>query len=260
MSSADNQSRADKFVDTFESSLVPFNTQNPIPINVTSLTFNFTQTNYISAWDIAEKRYNEIEPHLNVKIERNFTIALIMYTDNIYNIYIPFNEAVRESYKNGDLNSMNNDNKLLYYWIDNAFNTSLYQTDETVYRGVTFEVEINAQTYYRFNQFASSSRLKSKAEEYIDPKNNPNGTLIEIQCCVKGIYLKQLSFNPSEEEVLIHPHEYFSVINYSKIPNGLSYNYLKLKSNSILLYHNSIGILSITLIVGLFQKFQNNIL
>ena len=84
-------------------------------------------------------------------------------------------------------------------------------TQET-YRGVSFAVAADKNTYIRFNRFTSTSFTKKVAMNFAGPK----GTLFIIQGKKQANFITPYSQIAGEDEYLIPPDAQFLVLNVDK--------------------------------------------
>lgn len=166
-------------------------------------------------WTRAKPRWKQIR---NKKYPKQFNdfhgTALVAYTGDIA---AEFNKAVREFHQN----PQNFHFKAFHYYLTRALQLLTPGNCYTVYRGCDIKFSYSGGNV-RFGQFASSSKSKSVALQFIQNK----GTLFTINTCV-GVDIQAFSLFPKEKEVLIPGYEVYQKVTmqnsnkpYNKISLG----------------------------------------
>ncbi|XP_042259649.1 ecto-ADP-ribosyltransferase 5-like [Thunnus maccoyii] len=154
-------------------------------------------------WEKCSKNKHPEDKALTI----NHMLAICVYTSR--DIYNEFNQAVRTG-KNiyGSTFPFHS----LHYWLTTAIQilnrNQKKQGCQTTYRKTDKEFTGNVNDIIRLGAFASSSKRK-------DLKFFGNKTCFKIETC-SGAYLKNYSWFPNEEEVLIPPYETFSITNITE--------------------------------------------
>ncbi|KAJ1120570.1 hypothetical protein NDU88_008733 [Pleurodeles waltl] len=174
---------------------------------------NKSNPDFAFAWSTAKKEWEKKKPGA-VKppgFKDEYAIAILAYTLH-GPLFEVFNTAVREAGQSKK--SLGNFQfKALHYFLTNAHRV-LKEHDnskcQTVYRGIR-KVQFKAveKQHMRFGQFASSSSNEGTARRYGED------TFFTIKTCY-GVSIKDFSFSPGEEEILIPPYEKFKVTSFSK--------------------------------------------
>ncbi|XP_069059837.1 GPI-linked NAD(P)(+)--arginine ADP-ribosyltransferase 1-like isoform X2 [Pleurodeles waltl] len=169
---------------------------------------------FASAWDAAKEEWEDrkrytVKP-LGFKDE--YAIAILAYTIN-GPLHKVFNAAVREAGRSREYYLRNFKFKALHYFLTNALRVLDEQDTpkcHIVYRGIKgVRFKSVGQKPIRFGQFTSSSLNSENALQF------GKDTIFTIETCY-GVSVKNFSFFPEEEEVLIPPFEKFKVTNFSK--------------------------------------------
>ncbi|XP_072255987.1 GPI-linked NAD(P)(+)--arginine ADP-ribosyltransferase 1 [Pyxicephalus adspersus] len=181
---------------------------------------------FADAWDTATFKWEKEKKRqtfLPKGFKDEYAIALLAYTINgpLHKI---FNEGVRQAGKSKEYYLRNFNFKVLHYYLTKAL--LLLDVVETPachkvfrgIRGVRFKAE--SQTPIRFGQFTSSSMNDQNTLQFGED------TFFNIYTCY-GVSIRNFSFFPGEDEVLIPPFEKFKVTNFSKEGNR---NLITLKS------------------------------
>ncbi|XP_068120477.1 GPI-linked NAD(P)(+)--arginine ADP-ribosyltransferase 1 isoform X2 [Hyperolius riggenbachi] len=167
------------------------------------------------AWKTAEFKW-EHEKKRQVTLLKGFkdkyAIALLAYTIN-GPLHKVFNEAVRDAGQSKQYYLKNFNFKALHYYLTKA--VQVIDSVETpachnVFRG-TRGVRFRAvnRSPIRFGQFTSSSMNDQNALQFGED------TFFSINTCY-GVSIRNFSFFPGEDEVLIPPYEKFKVTNFTK--------------------------------------------
>ncbi|XP_032748978.1 T-cell ecto-ADP-ribosyltransferase 2 [Rattus rattus] len=156
------------------------------------------------AWEEAKKRWNNIKPSRTYPKGFNdfHGTALVAYTGSIA---VDFNRAVREFKENpGQFHY-----KAFHYYLTRALQLLSNGDCHSVYRGTKTRFHYTGAGSVRFGQFTSSSLSKAVAQspEFF----SDHGTLFIIKTCL-GVNIKQFSFRPDQEEVLIPGYEVYQKV------------------------------------------------
>ncbi|KAM5126168.1 erythroblast NAD(P)(+)--arginine ADP-ribosyltransferase-like [Mantella aurantiaca] len=174
-----------------------------------------TNKEFADAWDTATFKWDKEKKRqtfLPKGFKDQYAIALLAYTINgpLHKI---FNEAVRQAGRSKEYYLRNFHFKVLHYYLTKALQVlDVVETPacHKVFRGirgVRFKAE--SQSPIRFGQFTSSSMNDQNALQFGED------TFFSIYTCY-GASIKNFSFFPSEDEVLIPPFEKFKVTNITK--------------------------------------------
>ncbi|KAM6099593.1 GPI-linked NAD(P)(+)--arginine ADP-ribosyltransferase 1, partial [Theristicus caerulescens] len=139
-------------------------------------------------------------------------IALLAYTQH-GDLYQQFNEAVREAGRSREEYLGAFDFKVLHFLLSEALRVlrdAQPRRCHHVYRGVR-RTRFTAQRnqFMRFGHFTSTSFKEDEARKFGED------TLFTVDTCY-GVPIRDFSFFPKEEEVLIPPFERFQVINVAR--------------------------------------------
>ncbi|XP_071989023.1 GPI-linked NAD(P)(+)--arginine ADP-ribosyltransferase 1 [Engystomops pustulosus] len=174
-----------------------------------------TNKEFADAWDTATFKWQQ-EKKRYVTLPKGFkdeyAIALFAYTIN-GPLHKVFNEAVREAGQSKQYYLRNFNFKVLHYYLTKALQI-LDEVDtpacHTVFRGIRgIKFKSESRKPVRFGQFTSSSKNDQNALQFGED------TFFSIQTCY-GVNIKNFSFFPGEEEVLIPPFEKFKVTNFTR--------------------------------------------
>lgn len=169
---------------------------------------------FASAWDIAkdeweDRKQNTVKPP---GFKDEYAIAILAYTID-GPLHKVFNTAVREAGRSREYYLRNFQFKALHYFLTNALRLlDEYDTPKCriVYRGIKgVRFKSMGDKPVRFGQFTSSSLNSENALHFGED------TIFTIETCY-GVSVKNFSFFPREEEVLIPPFEKFKVTNFTK--------------------------------------------
>ncbi|XP_030055682.1 GPI-linked NAD(P)(+)--arginine ADP-ribosyltransferase 1 [Microcaecilia unicolor] len=174
-----------------------------------------TNRDYAEAWEAARSNWEGRKK--NVPLPRGFkdehAIAILAYTTN-GPLHKVFNEAVREAGRSRGYYLKNFKFKTLHFLLTKALQILDKETTpkcHRVYRGIRgIRFKSEEKKAIRFGQFASSSLSNANAQQF------GNDTLFNIETCY-GVNIKNFSFFPLEQEVLIPPFEMFKVTNFTKV-------------------------------------------
>ncbi|XP_040282588.1 GPI-linked NAD(P)(+)--arginine ADP-ribosyltransferase 1 [Bufo bufo] len=170
---------------------------------------------FADAWDTATFKWNqERRRYLGLPkgFKDEYAIALFAYTIN-GPLHKVFNGAVRDAGQSKQYYLKNFNFKVLHYYLTKALQV-LDEVDTTachkVFRGIKgIKFKSESRKPVRFGQFTSSSKNDQNALQFGED------TFFSIQTCY-GVNIKNFSFFPGEEEVLIPPYEKFKVTNFTR--------------------------------------------
>ncbi|XP_061485198.1 GPI-linked NAD(P)(+)--arginine ADP-ribosyltransferase 1 [Rhineura floridana] len=178
-------------------------------INRTEFTSNRI---YAEVWGEAASRWEERKFSLPPGLKPEYAIAIMAYTIQ-GRFPSNFNTAVREAGRTRDYYLNHFHFKTFHFLLTRALHALGITSSprcQKVYRGVRnirFTSERLKQV--RFGHFTSSSLRNETALQF------GTDTFFTIQTCY-GVNIKNFSFFPGEEEVLIPPFEKFKVTNFTK--------------------------------------------
>ncbi|NXV80520.1 NARE ribosyltransferase, partial [Atlantisia rogersi] len=174
-------------------------------------------SNYSNAWKAATAKWQEHMPHTSV-LKPEQEITLMAYTLKTSPLYKEFNEAVHEAGRSHEAYLHNFPYKVLHFLLTEALRA--LRDDQPrqcyhVYRGVK-DIIFTAQPgqTVRFGKFTSTSLEKMRAEKF------GTDTFFSVKTCY-GVPIRDFSFFPEEEEVLIPPFEIFEVTNVTHKGNSV---------------------------------------
>ncbi|GAB1303373.1 T-cell ecto-ADP-ribosyltransferase 1 [Apodemus speciosus] len=154
-------------------------------------------------WRKAQIKWNEIKNGSYPKGFNDFHgTAVVAYTGDIHR---NFNKVTREFKKN----PANFHFRAFHYYLTRALQLLSNQSCRLVYRGADSKFGYKGKGSVRFGQFVSSSTDESKA--FSPPFFCNSGTKFFIRTCL-GVYIKNFSYYPQEEEVLIPGYEVYQNI------------------------------------------------
>ncbi|KAM8975691.1 GPI-linked NAD(P)(+)--arginine ADP-ribosyltransferase 1 [Pelodytes ibericus] len=173
-----------------------------------------TNREFSEAWDMATYKWDERKKHVSVPrgFKDEYAIALFAYTIN-GPLHRYFNEAVRMAGQSRQYYLKNFNFKVLHFYLTKAL--LLLDTVETpachkVFRGIRgMRFKSDTRKPIRLGQFTSSSINDQSALLFGED------TFFSIQTCY-GANIRNFSFFPGEEEVLIPPFEKFKVTQFTK--------------------------------------------
>ncbi|XP_040195232.1 ecto-ADP-ribosyltransferase 5-like [Rana temporaria] len=156
-------------------------------------------------WDKAVETWKNKKWSLPDGIRKEYGFAITAYTDN--NFYKDFHKAVKD-YKGWDQFPYHS----MHFLLTRALvllRTGCPKTT-TLFRGVKdICFKQKKGTEIRFGQFASSSTSKKEAEKF------DKDTFFNLTSCF-GVSIKNYSYFPYEEEVLIPVDEVFKVTSFTE--------------------------------------------
>ncbi|XP_042314055.1 GPI-linked NAD(P)(+)--arginine ADP-ribosyltransferase 1 [Sceloporus undulatus] len=201
-----------------------------------NLTEFATNRLYAEAWAEAESKWKERKaslPELPLGMKPEYAIALLAYTAQGH-FHRDFNAAVREAGRTRDAYLTNFHFKTFHFLLTRALQALSATSSprcQKVYRGVRSVRFISERLRpVRFGRFTSSSLKNESALQF------GTDTFFTIQTCY-GVNIKNFSFFPGEEEVLIPPFETFKVANFTKAPQTTFIHLLSLEDSSL---HNCV--------------------
>ncbi|XP_052012732.1 T-cell ecto-ADP-ribosyltransferase 2-like isoform X2 [Apodemus sylvaticus] len=158
-------------------------------------------------WKKAEKKWNEIKTKSYPKGFNDYHgIALVAYTGKIHS---SFNNAIR----NFKIYHASFHFKAFHYYLTRALQLLSNQGCRLVYRGSDTTFEYKGKGSVRFGHFLSSSLSEKVA--FSPPFFKGHGTKFFIKTCL-GVYIKDFSYIPKEEEVLIPGYEVYQKVTIKK--------------------------------------------
>ncbi|KAM9389387.1 GPI-linked NAD(P)(+)--arginine ADP-ribosyltransferase 1 [Phaethornis superciliosus] len=177
----------------------------------------FTKNNlFARAWAEATTEWYsrmEIVPKVSSTLPLELAVAIMAYTIECP-LYQKFNDATRNAGRSRRDYMKDFHFKVLHFLLTRALrllrDSQRPQKCFCVYRGVP-DVRFTSRPgqRVRFGQFTSSSLQKDKAQSFGEK------TSFSIQTCW-GVPIKDFSFFPEEEEVLIPPYETFNVTGVTR--------------------------------------------
>ncbi|XP_028617164.1 T-cell ecto-ADP-ribosyltransferase 1-like, partial [Grammomys surdaster] len=183
-------------------------------------------------WQEAEKQWNEIKN--SISYPKGFHDfhgkALVAYTGKMHK---KFNNNTRDfKIIPGSFHY-----KGFHYYLTRAVQLLSNQGCRSVFRGSKTKFHYTGTGSVRFGQFSSSSLSKSVA---LSPAFfNGNGTLFIIKTCL-GVYIKNFSHYPKNEEVLIPGYEVYRQVTTENV-NGyiqISLDFPQRKKSSFNCYYS----------------------
>ncbi|XP_054830489.1 erythroblast NAD(P)(+)--arginine ADP-ribosyltransferase-like [Eublepharis macularius] len=211
------------------------------------LRTEFADTIYAKVWENATAKWDEMKASASVPkdLKPEYAIAALAYTRKEAFLYRDLNRAVRKG---------ESEEYYLRAFHFKAFHFLLralqvlranaspkcHETYRGV-RGASFIAEPSEKA--RFGYFASSSLDKDQAMSF------GKDTFFTIETCYGG-YIKEFSFFPEEEEILIPPFEEFQVAEVTETPDGV---HIRLISAGIFSKYNCVYVKD----AGLSHLFAN---
>ncbi|XP_067424383.1 GPI-linked NAD(P)(+)--arginine ADP-ribosyltransferase 1 [Emydura macquarii macquarii] len=175
--------------------------------------------NYAEAWQEAAAVWKERKDqgHVPPGFKPEFAVALLAYTSQgslqKQPLHQAFNTAVREAGRSRDYYLNHFNFKTLHFLLTRALQvlkasepTKCHQVYRGI-RGIRFQAE--SRKPVRFGHFTSTSLKNESALQF------GQDTFFSIKTC-SGVNIKNFSFFPGEEEVLIPPFERFQVTNFTR--------------------------------------------
>ncbi|XP_041090901.1 NAD(P)(+)--arginine ADP-ribosyltransferase 1-like [Polyodon spathula] len=151
------------------------------------------------AWSVALGKISALTNFIGLSTEE----ATALYTYTMPDFHCEFNAAVRIG---GGVNYNAFPFKALHFYMTTASKKLKAQSPSCVdvVRGSREPIKESVGSTVRFGTFTSSSLGRQVAESF------GKETVFHIRTC-QGVYIKDYSFAPHEEEVLIPPYEKFKV-------------------------------------------------
>ncbi|XP_054830013.1 erythroblast NAD(P)(+)--arginine ADP-ribosyltransferase-like [Eublepharis macularius] len=186
---------------------------------------------YAEAWQEAASRWHEKKDSLLPPggLKPEYGIALMAYTIQ-GRFHQDFNKAVREAGRTRDSYLNHFHFKAFHFLLTRALRalrTTAEPRCQKVFRGVRGVRFVSERLKpVRFGQFTSSSLKNGSALQF------GKDTFFTIETC-HGVNIKNYSFFPGEEEVLVPPFEKFKVVNFTKAPDTTFIHLRSLEDSSI---------------------------
>ncbi|XP_058041265.1 GPI-linked NAD(P)(+)--arginine ADP-ribosyltransferase 1 isoform X2 [Ahaetulla prasina] len=186
---------------------------------------------YADAWAEAASMWKEKKASFSEfsALKPEYAIALMAYTIQ-GRFHKDFNAAVREAGRNRDDYLNHFHFKAFHFLLTRALHLLSITAEprcHKVYRGVrNIRFTSERAKLVRFGQFTSSSRSNESALRF------GKDSFFTIETCY-GVNIKNYSFFPGEEEVLIPPFEKFKVVNFTKGQETNFIHLLSLEDDSI---------------------------
>ncbi|GAB0181055.1 GPI-linked NAD(P)(+)--arginine ADP-ribosyltransferase 1 [Grus japonensis] len=185
----------------------------------------FTDKDYAKAWKEAAAKWQSKQHHISQvpALRPEHVVALLAYTWEC-NLYRKFNAAVRVAGRSREEYLKSFNFKVLHFLLSEALRIlrdAQPQKCHHVYRGVQ-GTRFTAQQHQtiRFGQFTSTSLREDEA------LNFGKDTFFSVETCY-GVLIRNFSFFPMEEEVLIPP---FEIFNVTKITHNGDRAFIQLRS------------------------------
>ncbi|KAG8538298.1 hypothetical protein GDO81_022892 [Engystomops pustulosus] len=162
---------------------------------------------FATTWDSATRRWRRMRVIVPEGFREEYGVAIMVYSNYDRDVYKFFNKAVRDYSPTFPYHS-------LHFYLTRGLGL-LGARCRTVYRGLT-GVTFTAPTigeHVRLGHFSSSSTNRTKAEEFGED------VLFTISSCY-GVSIKDFSYYPEQEEVLVPVDEIFQVTNFTTGPEG----------------------------------------
>ncbi|XP_062983967.1 GPI-linked NAD(P)(+)--arginine ADP-ribosyltransferase 1 [Elgaria multicarinata webbii] len=186
---------------------------------------------YAEAWGEAALKWDERKASLPLPsgLKPEYAIAIMAYTIQ-GGLHKEFNAAVREAGRTRDYYLNRFHFKAFHFLLTrglHALGTTAQSRCHKVYRGVR-NVRFTSERLktVRFGHFTSSSLRNESALQF------GTDTFFTIETC-HGVNIKNFSFFPGEEEVLIPPFEKFKVANFTKTQETTFIQLLSLEDSSV---------------------------
>lgn len=192
---------------------------------------------YADAWERAAVLWRERKHDVTVPqdLRPEHAMAVMAYTVQ-GNFHRDFNAAVREAGSTRDFYVNRFSFKTFHFLLTRALHVLRDASTprcQKVYRGVR-GVRFTGERLrpVRFGHFASSSLKNESALRF------GNDTFFTIETC-HGVSIKNFSFFPDENEILIPPFEKFKVSNFTKTPGTTFIHLQSLQDDSV---HNCVWV------------------
>ncbi|KAM3822078.1 NAD(P)(+)--arginine ADP-ribosyltransferase 2-like [Vipera latastei] len=177
---------------------------------------------YMSIWNLARGYWAKLGSSVG-KINPIYGTAVVAYTIG-WGLDRDFNNAVRNAGKSKY--SYNQFAFKDFFFLLTKFVQARKIADKCyeVFRGINgIRFDVHSKQRVRFGQFASSSLVKEKAQNF------GQDTFFSIKTC-HGVPIYDLSYYPHEMEVLIPPYETFIVTYHKTTLKGVT---IRLKSHGV---------------------------
>ncbi|XP_066478060.1 GPI-linked NAD(P)(+)--arginine ADP-ribosyltransferase 1 [Tiliqua scincoides] len=192
---------------------------------------------YADAWERATTLWSERRDAMVVPpgLRPEHAIAVMAYTVQ-GSFHRDFNTAVREAGRTRDFYFNRFNFKTFHFLLTRALHVlgaAAKPRCQKVYRGVR-GIRFSGERLkpIRFGHFASSSLKNESALQF------GRDTFFTIDTC-HGVSIKNFSFFPDENEILIPPFEKFKVTNFTKAPDTTFIQLLSLEDDSV---HNCVWV------------------
>ncbi|XP_053120729.1 erythroblast NAD(P)(+)--arginine ADP-ribosyltransferase-like [Hemicordylus capensis] len=171
---------------------------------------------YAQAWKAAAAAWREKAASASVPkgLKPEYATAIVAYTGE--RLYRDFNVAIRTAGRSKEEYLSQFRFKAFHFLLTRALQVLLPTNPNKsrcyqVYRGVNNKFTFRAvlAQAIRFGQFTSSTLKKEVAQSFGQAGRK---TIFRITTCL-GVYVKQFSYFPEEEEVLIPPYERFAFVS-----------------------------------------------
>ncbi|XP_069796754.1 NAD(P)(+)--arginine ADP-ribosyltransferase 2-like [Narcine bancroftii] len=167
----------------------------------------------IKAIESELRKYKDVwkkNEHLTVPkgLKAEYIAAINAYTAKS-SLYGDFNKAMRDYGRNVQIYNDKFNFKGFHYLLSVALQKLRQNARLHTFRGVSLKFGTKQGNHIRFGQFASSSLVQQKAEDFTN-KNSDDNTIFEIDTKL-GVPIEKYSEVPDQEEVLIPPTEMFEV-------------------------------------------------
>ncbi|NWT62906.1 NRT2 ribosyltransferase, partial [Erythrocercus mccallii] len=182
-------------------------------------------SDYAEAWSEAVAIWeSRARPALPLRPEQ--AVAILAYTME-HGLYPEFNAATRTAGRSRREYLRAFHFKVLHFLLTEALKELRSARSHPrclhVYRGVTVRFTARPGRTVRFGQFASASLLRNVSDSY------GTSTSFEVDTC-HGVEIRDFSYYPEEEEVLIPPFETFKV---TKVAHEGNDTYIQLRSQGV---------------------------
>ncbi|KAL8191397.1 UNVERIFIED_CONTAM: hypothetical protein K2H54_073390 [Gekko kuhli] len=191
---------------------------------------------YLNTWEEAAAKWNETKASVSVPegFEAEYAIAALAYTQKDYFWPRYFNRAVKIGGESEDYYLKNFRDKAFHFFLTRALQVlranSSAQCHDTYSHLKNLHFIAKYGQKVRFGYFASASLNRTEATVSWED------TFFTIRTCY-GASIKEFSFHPEEEEVVIPPFEVFHVENSIETPDGI---YITLVSAGMLSKYNCV--------------------
>ncbi|XP_074836647.1 GPI-linked NAD(P)(+)--arginine ADP-ribosyltransferase 1 [Carettochelys insculpta] len=192
-------------------------------------------SNYAETWLEAASSWEarQDKSYVPRDFKPEYAIAILAYTSQgpLYKqpLHQEFNAAVREAGRTRDFYLNNFNFKTLHFLLTRALQVlkaSEPSRCHQVYRGVRgIRLKAESRKPVRFGHFTSTSLKNESALQF------GRDTFFSIRTCY-GVNIKNFSFFPGEDEVLIPPFEKFKVANFTRAQDRTFIQLLSLEGSS----------------------------